>query len=242
MAAASSIDVRGLTFDMRPPEVIGIGEWSEIMALDLASTRAVYHRRPRAEIATAIGAQEGVDYYSASRIDPQLAVERGRLLGDQDWANLQVVTVRAKGELVAVLSGGDNVSGATQELRDKKMNRLVYSPFKHLWIREAMVASEYRRRGIALVMGGLMLVGKNPIRPVDAYTIDGSAAAEAGLRSVGMNLDPSRTRPVEQFKPGEQVEQHNFEGRIGVVRLRIAQKKGATRAIRYAKRSIANAA
>ncbi|HVC36128.1 MAG TPA: hypothetical protein VNE40_01615 [Candidatus Dormibacteraeota bacterium] len=163
-----------LSWRVVPPEALGEDEWRAVQGL----MRDAF----TADLAFKVGLR-GVnrltnwaepDYFRESRLNPQVAVQKGDL-HPGNFQNLLVTLAYEGNEPVGYLYSADNTSGHKPSTRWLKMHTPPSLPLpkigsrKYAWQREIAVHPDLRQQGIAHVLGYLSLAERHPKQPVTAY-------------------------------------------------------------------------
>lgn len=143
-------------------------------------------------------------YYRDTRRNPNLLVGK-EFNADQSFSRPSLIIARDGGDIVGHLYVADNVSGATEKIREQKRNGRLH---KHRFIREVVVRPEYQHRGIALAMAHLALKGAMFGQPASAYAYPEAdvAATNTALLLKFKGLNCHLVGPSNPFGPEDLAE------------------------------------
>src|SRR4051812_17282620 len=113
-----NFDVTGLQFRVTDPSALKLSEWEQVQEMAFDAFRYDLTDRPRADVEYFLGINwDDPSHFANIRINPELAIERGRLRGGQLFANPSLVLAYEKNRPVGYMHIADNTSGTTSNQR-----------------------------------------------------------------------------------------------------------------------------
>lgn len=183
----SQASIGDLQFRIVSPEKMTATQWTDVQYLRRAAYTAALPGRTQAEIEYLTQWEDTTDF-SASCIDPQLAVRQGRLAPHQEFSEFRaqrVVTVRAQegSEILGFAYTAEKIPGKSALTRRLKTH---VPQLRHAWLREVVVLPEHQGQGIDNALGALALDWFDDRQPVRATTLVGDDPAFNSMRALGL--------------------------------------------------------
>lgn len=157
-------ELDGISFDVLPPNEVEDEEYAALREIEEAAFRHAVPDLGQAEVDYYL---HDLEDYTATRRDPQLLIEEGRLNPNQQYDRPYIAIAYADEAPIGYAHGANNVSGKSAEIR--KAKSLISSKNYH-WLRIIAVEPEFQGRGIAHKLAQLFLEKAGPGQPATAYT------------------------------------------------------------------------
>jgi len=187
------------------PAGLSSTDWMLVQTLLMGAFESAMPHRSQAEIEYLFKA-DNLEDFIATRLDPQAAVDQGRMNPNQSF-KLPLVSLAHDGsEILGYLYAADNVSGRSVWGRKVKMTQVAK---RYAWLREAAVAPSRWGQGIGRLLVTEALKTRHPEQRVTAYAWTENKRAINLLRRIGFETPDGpdevtvfgpESRPAEQWR------------------------------------------
>lgn len=179
----ATFNIEGINFRAATPQELTTNEWRAVQALEYDAFSASFPGRADQEIKHLTQMDEP-EAFRLSRLDPANAIRQEKFFHKQSFARPKVIAASYDKQIIGYAYAADNVSGGLLA-RTIKMHGTAR---RYAWLREVVVNPEFRRRGIATVMSGLLLENFDSEQPVSAYTWDENMPGSLFVQSLGLQV------------------------------------------------------
>ncbi len=193
----SEFKVESLTFSTHTPSTLQDSNWEDIQELlDEAFSEALPSRTSK-EVEVLLGLNIWKTFISG-RLEPNLMVGN-RLRTNQEYAKPLIATAYDSKTLIGYAYTASNVSG-NWAARKAKLAEPDQS-HNYVWFKEMAVKPDVQQRGIARLMGGMLLLRRVATQPVSAFSFE--EFPTIGSTLVKNGFEPMSEEPEPVFAFGE---------------------------------------
>lgn len=240
MAEASPVSLEGVRFSVHPASELDVATWRDIQMLERVAFSASFREHAKTGGVDNFVHWNDPDYFRESRINPQIAVERGDL-NPGLFARPVATLARHEGKLVGYAYVADNTSGSPIQRQLKMLTPPglpvpVVGGKRYAWERELAIDPKARRQGIAKVLSYLALETRHREQPLTAYVWPGLKQELWVKLHAEFDFNFRGSSRVDVFKDGsEPIHQNRLVGKVGFVLDKIMEDERAKHTIETAK-------